>query len=104
MTLDILSIFAAIALHEFAHVIAALCLGVKVKRFGLCWRGVYIVREAGGYRAQILPEITYDRAAIGHREERVKLTGEILRAFAPVIRQYAAQWYHFVPIWKEPVK
>jgi hypothetical protein len=22
-------------------------LGVKVKRFGLCWRGVYIVREAG---------------------------------------------------------
>ena len=46
----------------------------------------------------------YDRAAIGHREERVKLTGEILRAFAPVIRQYAAQWYHFVPIWKEPVK
>jgi lauroyl/myristoyl acyltransferase len=64
----------------------------------------YIVREAGGYRAQILPEITYDRAAIGRREERVKLTGEILRAFAPVIRQYAAQWYHFVPIWKEPVK
>jgi Zn-dependent protease len=47
MTLDILSIFAAIALHEFAHVIAALCPGVKVKRFGLCWRGVYIVREAG---------------------------------------------------------
>jgi Zn-dependent protease len=47
MTLDILSIFGAIALHELAHVAAALCLGVKVKRFGLCWRGVYIVREAG---------------------------------------------------------
>ena len=47
MTLDILSIFAAIALHELAHVLAALLLGVKVKRFGLCWRGVYIVREAG---------------------------------------------------------
>jgi Zn-dependent protease len=47
MTLDILSIFGAIALHELAHVAAALCPGVKVKRFGLCWRGVYIVREAG---------------------------------------------------------
>jgi hypothetical protein len=47
MTLDILSIFAAIALRELAHVFAAVILGVKVKRFGLCWRGVYIVREAG---------------------------------------------------------
>ncbi len=59
----------------------------------------FIVREPGGYRAQILPEIHYDRALIGRREERLKLTGEILRAFVPVIRQYAAQWYHFVPIW-----
>jgi len=59
----------------------------------------FIVREPGGYRAQILPEIHYDRALIGRREERTKLTGEILRAFAPAIRQYAAQWYHFVPIW-----
>jgi len=59
----------------------------------------FIVREARGYRAQILPEINYDRGAIGNREERIKLTQEILRAFEPVIRQYAAQWYHFVPIW-----
>jgi KDO2-lipid IV(A) lauroyltransferase len=64
----------------------------------------YIVREGKGYRAQILPEIIYDRASIGKREERVRLTGEILRAFAPAIRQYASQWYHFVPIWKEPKK
>jgi hypothetical protein len=54
MTLDILSIFAAIALHKLAHVIAALCLGVKVKRFDLCWRGVYIVREAGIDRQNLL--------------------------------------------------
>lgn len=58
-----------------------------------------IVRETGGYRAQILPEIAFERAAIGSREERVKLTQEILRAFEPFIRQYPAQWYHFVPIW-----
>jgi lauroyl/myristoyl acyltransferase len=59
----------------------------------------YIVREPGGYRAQILPEIHYERAFIGSRAERIKLTGEILRAFGPAIRQYAAQWYHFMPIW-----
>ena len=64
----------------------------------------YIVREGKGYRAQILPEIIYDRTSIGKREERIRLTGEILRAFAPAIRQYASQWYHFVPIWKEPKK
>jgi lauroyl/myristoyl acyltransferase len=59
----------------------------------------YIAREPGGYRAQILPEISYDRRAIGDREQRIRLTQEILRAFEPAIRQYAAQWYHFVPIW-----
>jgi lauroyl/myristoyl acyltransferase len=59
-----------------------------------------IVREpAGGYRAQILPEIHYARAAIGSRAARLQLTQEILRAFEPVIRQYPAQWYHFVPLW-----
>ncbi len=61
----------------------------------------FIVREPGGYRAQILPEIAYDRAQIGHRAGRIRLTQEILRAFEPAIRQYAAQWYHFVPIWPE---
>lgn len=60
-----------------------------------------IVRETDGYRAQILPEITYDRAAIGNRAARVRLTQEILRAFEPVIRQYATQWFHFVPVWTE---
>ncbi|MGA3267177.1 MAG: MMPL family transporter [Verrucomicrobiota bacterium] len=61
----------------------------------------YIVREDGGYLARILPEITYDRAAIATRAQRLKLTQEILRAFEPAIRQHAAQWYHFVPIWPE---
>jgi lauroyl/myristoyl acyltransferase len=59
----------------------------------------YIVREPGGYRAQILPEITYDRAAIGNRAARIRLTQEILSAFEPVMRQYADQWFHFVPVW-----
>jgi predicted RND superfamily exporter protein/lauroyl/myristoyl acyltransferase len=59
----------------------------------------YIVRGPGGYRAQILPEIPYDRARIGTRESRIQLTQEILRAFEPVIRQHATQWFHFVPVW-----
>jgi KDO2-lipid IV(A) lauroyltransferase len=63
-----------------------------------------IVREPGGYRAQILPEIVYDRAVIGNRGQRIALTQEILRAFEPAIRQYATQWFHFVPIWPEEKK
>ena len=58
-----------------------------------------IVRNETGYAARILPEIPYDRAAIGDREARHRLTQEILRAFEPAIRQHVEQWYHFVPIW-----
>jgi uncharacterized protein len=58
-----------------------------------------IVRNPRGYLAEILPEIVYDRAAIGDRTARIRLTQEILRAFEPAIREHAAQWYHFVPVW-----
>jgi Zn-dependent protease len=37
----------AMALHEAAHVIAAMAVGIKVKSVGLCWKGLYTVREAG---------------------------------------------------------
>jgi KDO2-lipid IV(A) lauroyltransferase len=61
----------------------------------------YVVRNAGGYSASLLPEVTYDRAALGNRAARIKLTQEIMRAFEPAIRQHATQWFHFVPIWPE---
>jgi predicted RND superfamily exporter protein len=61
----------------------------------------YIVRRHDSYLAHILPEITYDRAAIGNREARIRLTQEILRAFEPAIRQHLTQWFHFVPIWPD---
>jgi len=64
----------------------------------------YIVRQPDGYLACILPEISYNRAAIGHRAARIQLTQEILRAFEPAIRQHLTQWYHFVPIWPEKPK
>jgi predicted exporter/lauroyl/myristoyl acyltransferase len=62
---------------------------------------VYVVAEGAAHAAHVLPEIAYDRRAIGDREGRRKLAGEILRAFEPVIRQHADQWYHFVPVWNE---
>jgi uncharacterized protein len=84
--------------RDFAASIAAAELA---RASGCAIVPTFIVREPVGYRAQILPEIAYDRAAIGNREARIGLTQEILRAFEPAIRQYAAQWYHFVPIWPE---
>jgi lauroyl/myristoyl acyltransferase len=65
--------------------------------------GVQVVAQAGGYAADVLPEFTYDRRELGQREARRELTGRIMKAFEPTIREHADQWYHFVPIWpKEP--
>ena len=61
----------------------------------------YIVRQRGSYLAHILPEIAYDRVAIGNRAARIQLTQKILRAFEPAIRQHLTQWFHFVPIWPD---
>jgi predicted RND superfamily exporter protein len=61
----------------------------------------YIVRQQDHYLAHILPEIAYDRAAIGNRAARIQLTQKILRAFEPAIRQHLTQWFHFVPIWPD---
>lgn len=33
--------------HEIGHVTAAISLGIKVKRVGVSWKGMYIMREAG---------------------------------------------------------
>jgi lauroyl/myristoyl acyltransferase len=60
---------------------------------------VFIPRTAQGYVGYILPEIRYDRPALRDRAARISLTQEIMNVFEPVIRQYADQWYHFVPIW-----
>jgi predicted exporter/lauroyl/myristoyl acyltransferase len=63
---------------------------------------VCIVRTAEGYEGEIRPEIPYDRARIGSRAARIQLTQKIMSDFEPLIRQYVAQWYHFVPIWPPP--
>jgi predicted RND superfamily exporter protein len=68
---------------------------------GCALLGVVVACEAGGYAARILPEFTYDRAALGNRENRQKLTQQILSAFEPEIRRYPEQWFHFVPVWPD---
>ncbi|HOC01727.1 MAG TPA: hypothetical protein PKM43_23640, partial [Verrucomicrobiota bacterium] len=62
---------------------------------------VYVVADGDAYAAHVLPEILYDRRAIGDREARCRLAEQILRVFEPVVRQHADQWYHFVPLWGE---
>lgn len=37
----------AMALHEAGHICASLVVGVRVKRVGMGWKGMYTVREAG---------------------------------------------------------
>jgi len=37
----------AMVLHEAAHVMAALALGIDVKKVGLGWKGIYTVRDQG---------------------------------------------------------
>jgi Zn-dependent protease len=43
-----------IVLHEVGHLSAATALGINVKRIGVSWKGMYIVREAGTRRANLI--------------------------------------------------
>ena len=46
---------AAMLLHETAHLLTALALGVRVKKVGLKWnKGIYTVRETGPLGKNIL--------------------------------------------------
>jgi len=49
---------SSLALHELAHVAAAKAFGVRVKRFGVNWKGPYTVREAGSVDQNMLIALT----------------------------------------------
>ena len=92
----------AVNVNLFGHPFPASIAAAELARASGCAIvPVYIVRQPAGYLARILPEIDYDRAAIGNRTARIHLTQEILRAFEPAIRQHLTQWFHFVPIWPD---
>ncbi|MDX1951231.1 MAG: lysophospholipid acyltransferase family protein [Verrucomicrobiota bacterium] len=61
----------------------------------------YIVHENGAYTARIMPELRCDRRHLGTRADRAKLSQEMISLFEQPIKQYANQWYHFVPVWSE---
>jgi Zn-dependent protease len=42
-----IAVIVGAGLHEVGHVLTAMSFGVKVKRFGINWRGPYIVRSSG---------------------------------------------------------
>jgi KDO2-lipid IV(A) lauroyltransferase len=80
---------------------ASIAAAELARASGCALLGVTLTRSSAGYTARVLPEITYERRALGTREARRELTGKIMRAFEPEIRQHLDQWYHFVPIWPE---
>lgn len=43
----ILAIVLSLVIHELGHIVTALCLGLKIRRVGISWKGPYIVRESG---------------------------------------------------------
>jgi lauroyl/myristoyl acyltransferase len=81
--------------------LASIAAAELARASGCALVGVTIVRAGAGYTAHVLPEITYERRALGSREARRELTQKIIRAFEPEIRQHLDQWYHFVPIWPD---
>lgn len=44
----------AMAFHEAAHIVAALALGIRVKKIGMAWKGMYTVREPGPPKKNLL--------------------------------------------------
>jgi lauroyl/myristoyl acyltransferase len=80
---------------------ASLAAAELARATGCALVGVTVLQTPAGHAARLLPEFAYDRQSLGNRENRGKLTQEIMRAFEPEIQQHPDQWYHFVPIWPE---
>jgi uncharacterized protein len=81
---------------------AAIAAAELARASGCALVPVALPRVRSGYRVEILPEIQYQRAELGGRQARQSLTQRIMDVFEPLIRQYADQWYHFVPLWPQP--
>jgi lauroyl/myristoyl acyltransferase len=91
---------SAVTVELFGRPFAASIAAAELARASGCvLLPVYLPRTGDAYAAHVLPPVAYDRAALRDRAARQRLTQEIVRAFEPVIRQHADQWYHFVPIW-----
>lgn len=96
---------SAVTIKLFGHQFPASIAAAELARAtGCVLLPVVLPRARAGYAVQLLPEVQYDRSALGNREARANLTQEIMRHFEPVIRQHITQWFHFVPVWEpEPL-
>ncbi len=84
----------------FGRPFAASPLVAELARMtGCALLGVTIVKRPEGFVVHVLPEIAYDRRAIGNRDGRLKLTQGIMHLMEPEIRKDLDQWYQFMPLW-----
>jgi lauroyl/myristoyl acyltransferase len=91
---------SAVTVKLFGHRFPASIAPAELARASGCvLLPACIPRTAQGYAVRLLPEIPYDRAALGTRESRANLTQEIMKVFEPAIRKHLDQWFHFVPLW-----
>lgn len=91
---------SAVTVKLFGHRFPASIAAAELARAtGCALLPVCLPRVHGGYSVELLPEIHYDRAALGTREARANLTQEIMKQFEPMIRRHLDQWFHFVPVW-----
>jgi lauroyl/myristoyl acyltransferase len=81
--------------------VAAVAAAELARATGCVIAPVIIPRVDNGYRVELLPPVAYDRAALHDRKARQQLTQDVMRVFEPAVRQYADQWYHFLPIWPD---
>jgi stage IV sporulation protein FB len=54
MATYLLIAFAVMVLHEVGHLATARALGIRVKRVGISWKGMYVVRETGPTAANLI--------------------------------------------------
>jgi KDO2-lipid IV(A) lauroyltransferase len=93
---------SAVDVKLFGHRFRASIAPAELARAtGCALLPVCIPRTARGYTVELLPEIHYDRVALGTREARTNLTQEIMKQFEPFIRRHLTQWFHFVPLWRQ---
>lgn len=91
----------AVTVKLFGHRFAASPAPAELARAtGCAILPVILPRTPAGYTSSVLPEVRYDRAALGTREARANFTQDLMRQFEPLIRDYIDQWYHFVPVWQ----
>src|SRR5215469_3939957 len=92
----------SVTVNLFGQPFAASTAAAELARASGCTLlPVYLPRNGDTYEAHVLPEISYDRAALRDAAARQQLTQEIVTAFEPIIRQNIEQWYQFIPIWQK---